>query len=115
MSNISKKNKWYFSEEIVKNYYINNWFKFIEQNFTVKWWELDLIFSKVWSLKFIEVKNIDWINDLFDYITKKKLNFLIKTINIYLYKFDITNIDYSLDVVFVKKNEIYEIYDNIWI
>lgn len=107
-----KKLIWHDGEQIVKRYYIDNWYDFVEQNFTMRWWELDLIFRKNGLYIFIEVKVVDNIDDLFGYITKNKLKFIKKTIDYYIHIHDIE--DYRVDVVFVKNYRIYEIYENIY-
>ncbi len=112
-----KKNKrqiGYNWEEIVLNYYKQNWYVLKERNFATKQWEIDLILEKNQQIVFVEVKNIPNINDIFDYISQKKLKFLEKTIRYYIQKYKVTK-DYRLDIVFVKNNEIYEIYKNVWI
>ncbi len=106
--------KW---EKIVENYYLKNWFKFLDSNFAIRNWEIDLIFGKNKNLHFVEVKVIDCLEDQFNYITKKKLKFLEKTINYYLsYKnisFEYEGI--SLDIVFVKNNKVCDVFQNTFL
>ncbi len=107
-----KKNKWYLWEEIVKEHYQWKGYNLLKKNYTIKWGEIDLIFDDENTIVFVEVKVIDWIEDLFDYISQNKLKFLSKTIIYYLNKFP-SNKMYRLDVVFVKNQKIYEIYENV--
>ncbi len=107
-----KKSKWYSWEDIAKNYYLSKWYSLLAQNYTIKWWEIDLIFETAENLIFVEVKVIDYIDDIFDYITKKKLKFLSKTIISYL-SANPSFKDYSLDVVFIKNSDIFEVYENV--
>ena len=43
---MDKKQIWYKNEELVKQYYINNWYKLIKWNYTIQWWEIDLLMGK---------------------------------------------------------------------
>lgn len=60
----------------------------------------------------IEVKVVDWVEDLSWYVWKRKIKALIKTFESYLHKFP-TNKQMRIDVVFVKSNKIYEVFENI--
>lgn len=51
-----KENKGYEYEEIAKKYLLKNNYKIIEQNFTSKFGEIDIIASKDGIIAFIEVK-----------------------------------------------------------
>ena len=107
-----KKSKWYLWEKFAQDYYFQKWFNVLEMNYTIRWWEIDLIVENELYLVFVEVKVVDWVDDLFDYITKAKLKFLSKTIENYLHK-NPTNKTYRLDFVFVKNWKIFEVYENI--
>ena len=107
-----KKNKWDEWEALVAQYYQDNWHILIERKYTIKWWEIDLIFQKNNILIFVEVKVIDHIDDLQDYVTPKKLGHVKHTINYYLMCHP-TDKEYVLDVVFVKDNSILQIYQNV--
>jgi len=58
------------------------------------------------------VKVIDHIDDLFGYITEKKLYFLRKAIAYYCHAHPTKN-TIRIDVAFVKEGKIVEIYENI--
>jgi len=111
---MNKRPLWYEWENIVKNYYLSKWYDFCDSNYTIRGWEIDLVFKKDWICHFIEVKVVDKVDDIFGYITKNKLKSLEKTIHFYLFSKGLT-LDYSLDVVFVKNGSIYQIYDNVFI
>jgi Holliday junction resolvase-like predicted endonuclease len=64
-------------------------------------------------LVFVEVKVIDKIDDLHDYVTKKKLQFLKKAIAKYLYEHKLVDQEIQLDVVFVKNKIVVEIFHNV--
>lgn len=108
------KQIWYKNEDLVKDFYVQNWYNTIEQNYTIQWWEIDLLMEKWWELVLIEVKTVNHIDELDNYITERKIWFLQKTLESFLQKIDgkwIENI--RLDVVFVKNGEIIEIYDDV--
>lgn len=107
-----KKKKGSQWEALVAQHYHDHWYTFIERNYTIKGWELDLIFQKNDILTFVEVKVVDHIEDLQDYLTSKKLWHIKHTINFYLLTHP-TDQEHVLDVVFVKNNSILEIYKNV--
>jgi Holliday junction resolvase-like predicted endonuclease len=60
----------------------------------------------------VEVKVVDHIDELHDYVTPKKLGHLRHTIEYYLLK-HANDKEYWLDVVFVKNGSIQDIYNNV--
>jgi Holliday junction resolvase-like predicted endonuclease len=110
----NKKQIWYKNEELVKEYYTTNWYELIKWNYTIQWWEIDLLMKRWWELVVIEVKTVNDIDELDNYITQKKIWFLQRTLENYLQNIDeswIENI--RMDVVFVKNNQILEIYKDV--
>lgn len=65
------------------------------------------------NLVIIEVKCIDHTEDLIDYISRKKLSTLKKSIEHYCNQTPISYQSVRLDIVFVKNNSLYEIFENI--
>lgn len=108
----TKKDIWYQWENIALKYFLEKWYQFVEKNFTIRGWEIDLIVKKQ-NLVFVEVKNIDSIDNIQNYITNKKLKSLQKTIWVYVESKNIQ--DYRLDIVFVKNWKIFEHFENIYI
>lgn len=106
-----KKDKGDEGEAIVAEYYQNNWHTLLKTKYTIQWWELDLIFENNKLLTFVEVKVVDSIDDLQDYVTQKKLWHIKHTIEYYLAAHP-TSKEYVLDIVFVKDNSIFEVYAN---
>ena len=104
----SKKRIWQEWEDVVLNYYSSNWYEILDTNYTIVDWEIDIVVQKDGEIVFVEVKVIDQIDDLMWYVNTKKLSFLERTIQNYMYK---KNLDFSirLDVVFVKDNNILEV------
>ena len=112
MNTKHKKRKGDEGEDLVAQYYQNQGYTRIERKYTIKWWELDLIFQKNDILTFVEVKVVDYIDELHDYVTPKKLGHVKHTIEYYLLA-NPTNNEYVLDIVFVRDNSILDIYENV--
>ena len=104
-------------EQVAKEFLEGKWWQHIRSNFTMRWWEIDLIFKKPWwEYVFVEVKWVDYIDDVWWYITHKKLKSLQKTIEYFLLKNWLKwQVDYQIDVIFVKNNQILEHLENIFI
>ena len=114
----TKKELWYHGEALVSRYYQQQSYNLLASNYTVRWWELDLVVEKDDSLRFVEVKVINHIDDVHGYVTKKKLYYLEKTIQRFFldpqWK-QYVSCDWSLDVVFVKNNDIFEVYEDVYL
>lgn len=108
----TKKKVWYESEEIVVKYYESKWYTIIAKNYTIPGWEIDIVGEDNQNLIFVEVKTINAIDDIDGYITNKKIWLLNNAVQTYLMK-NPSNKDISIDAVFVKWNQIVEIYQNI--
>ncbi len=107
-----RKEKWYEWEEIALNYYIDKWYKLVIQNWTIPWWEIDLILENNDKLLFVEVKNIIYVDDIYDYITPRKLQTVKKSIDTYIWKTPTDKL-VAFDVVFVKNGKVYEVYEDV--
>ncbi len=107
-----KKTKWQIWENIAADHYHTQWYTLLERNYTIQWWELDLIFQKDDILTFVEVKVVDHTDQLHGYVSWKKLWHLRHTIAYYLLTHP-TDKDYLLDIVFVRDNSILEVYENV--
>ena len=110
--NRTLKDKWDEWELLVAEYYQNKGHILLQHKYTIHGGELDLIFENDELLTFVEVKVVNQVDDIFDYITPKKLWTIKRTMERYLLKHP-TNKEYVLDVVFVKNNSIVEIYENV--
>ncbi len=99
-------------EKIVRSYYEKKWYRYITSNFTIRGGEIDLIFTTQTTIIFVEVKVVNHVDDLHNYITPRKLRYLDKSITTYLYKFP-SNKAPRLDVVFVKDGRIFQVFDSI--
>ena len=108
----NKREVWQEWEELVMKYYEDKWYEILDTNYTIPWGEIDIIAQKNWEIVFVEVKVVDWVDDIIWYITPKKIMFLERTIQNYMYK-KWLNFDIRMDAVFVKGNQILEVYENV--
>lgn len=108
----NKRQVWQKWEELALQYYVDKWYEILDTNYTIKWWELDIIAQKDWNVVFVEVKVVNWVDEIMWYITPKKLKNLEHTIQVYLYR---KNLKFfiRLDVVFIKNNQILEVFENV--
>jgi len=111
MSNERKK-KGKEAELLVVDYLVNLWYTILEQNYTIRGGELDIIVEKDNIRTFVEVKAVDHTEDLINYITPHKKSSLLRTIARFNYEHP-TSKQISLDLVFVKQNTIIHHYPNI--
>ena len=109
---MNKRKRWYEAEHIAKLYFINQGYKILHQNYTIRWWELDIVAEKENTRIFIEVKEVDQTDDLYNYISSKKIQTLYKTIQVFNYEYP-TNKQLRIDLVFIKENNILHHYENI--
>jgi Holliday junction resolvase-like predicted endonuclease len=106
-----KRSLGYEAEELVKQHYIVGWRTYIVSNFTIRWWEIDLIFANTDTILFIEVKCINSLDSIHEYITVKKRLAMKKTIATYRVR-NKEKRSPRIDVVFVKNGTIYTIIEN---
>lgn len=64
------------------------------------------------NIIFVECKVVNYVENLHDYITPKKLQALRHAIDTYLWKFPTQKL-VRIDVVFIKHKEVVEIVKNI--
>lgn len=101
-------------EEIAKQHYQSQGYTLLEQNFTIRWGEIDLLMKKEKTLIAIEIKIINHFDDLDQCISTKKIWFLHKTLQYYLQNTkESTFHEIRMDAVFIKNNKIVEIYEDI--
>jgi len=111
-NNLYKKKIWRQSEDIVAKRYQDFWYKITARNYTIPWWEIDIVAENQNELVFIEVKTINHIDDIDGYVSKKKIWLLKNCVEHYLMRHP-SNKEMVIDVVFVKDNIISEIYENV--
>lgn len=108
----NKRTQWAIGEKLVLEHYQKNGYEVLDKNYTIPGWELDIIAKKNSTIVFVEVKVVDHIDDLMWYIKPQKLKFLERTIEDYMYKKNL-DLDVRLDVVFVKDNCIFNLFENV--
>ena len=101
-------------EDIALQRYLDHGWNFVDANYTIRWWELDLIIENDEKIVFVEVKIINWIEDMHDYITRGKMGHVKRTIKRYLIDFP-TKKEIQIDVVFVQQGEVLEVFENVTI
>lgn len=107
-----RKQDWYLAESIACEYLQGRWYYIIERNYTIRWGELDII-SSIWdTVVFVEVKLVNHVLDIHDYITPTKLKHLYKTIEYYMREHR-HNGDIQLDVIFVRYDQVIQHVKNI--
>lgn len=99
-------------EDLVTKRYLDLWYTLLERNYTIHGGEIDIILSKWDNLFFVEVKVVNHTEEIDEYVSKKKIATLQKTIDYYLMRYPDEK-EISLDVAFVKGNSILEIYENV--
>ncbi len=109
---MNKRTIGYAGEKLVWDHYLWSGYQHVMSNFTIRGGEIDIIMENADTTVFIEVKVVNHIDDIFDYVTEKKLYFLRKTIAHYCQQ-NTTKALIRVDVVFVKDGKIWEIYENI--
>lgn len=109
---MDKRSLWRAGEEIALRSYLDEGWLLVEQNFTIRWGEIDLIVENDAQLAFVEVKIIDALDDVHNYITRSKLRHLSKTIDRYVRAHPTTK-TIQLDVVFVQGGSVVETYRNV--
>lgn len=109
---MSRKSKGYAAEQLVKGWYIDHWWKFLFENRTIRWGEIDLIMQSPSELCFIEVKAVHFVDDIHNYITRTKIRTLKRSVETFYHRNTQVN-QYlpRVDVVFVKNNAIVHIFE----
>lgn len=102
-----KKVQGYKAESVVIHYLQKKWFYFVERNYQIRGWEIDIIMIHNHQYVFVEVKMIDWMDDIMDHIHKSKITSLTKTIKKYCYDHKIHDAVQQILFVYVKSNKIY--------
>jgi putative endonuclease len=114
-----KENKGYQYEEIAKKYLLKNDYKIIEQNFTSKFGEIDIIAQKDGMILFIEVKgrkNTDFGMPR-DSVTINKQKKIIASSKYFLLKKNYTDVQCRFDVIEIILDDktIEHIEDAFWV
>lgn len=108
----NQKEKGKKAELLVASHYQNLGRTLLHHGWTIPGGELDLVLQKGEELRFVEVKCVDAIHDIDQYVSRKKISTLERTIEQYLDR-EGGKGEYSLDVAFVQDEEIIELYENV--
>jgi len=93
----------YKFEYIAENYLKSKWYKILNKNFTIRWWEIDIIVEKNWIVSFVEVKWSSLNMDFQNYITSWKIKSLKKTARTWIYRYDNEKIKgYRFDLILIE-------------
>jgi putative endonuclease len=107
---VSKKTKWYQWEQLVIDYFLQEGFSLVEKNYTIVGGELDVIMKNDLTRLFVEVKVVDSITNLGDFIGKRKISSLQKTIYHFLNEQAVSALEVQLAIVFIHWGTLYHIY-----
>jgi Holliday junction resolvase-like predicted endonuclease len=111
---MNRKEKGKIGETLAKEYYLNQGYTLIEENYLIRGGEIDLLMKKDTTLVAIEVKHLDTIDEFNNYISSRKIATLEKTLSNFLRETDETQFEeIRMDAVFIKNGSIFEIYQNI--
>jgi len=100
---MQNKKLWYKFEKLAIEFLESKWFKVLKTNYTIRWWEIDIIAKKDAMIVFVEVKWTTFSNDFQDYITSAKINALKKTAKHWIYNFDNEDIkEYRFDLILIE-------------
>lgn len=106
------KTKGYAWERVALSWYQQRGYRALEKNFTIRGGEIDLIVENDEEVVFVEVKVVDGIDDRNSYLSPRKIQALERCIENFCFR---KTIDKSirLDVVFIQKGVVIEVYENI--
>ncbi len=109
---VNRRIQWKGWENVALQRYLDRGWGFVKQNYTIRGWEIDLIVKNDEKIVFIEVKIINWIEDMHDYITRGKMWYVQRTVNRYLLKYP-TDKEIQIDAVFVQHWKVLEVFENV--
>jgi putative endonuclease len=104
---ISKRNIWYAWEDIAVKYLENKWWKILERNYQIKWWEIDIIALDDGFFVFVEVryrKNEDHGHPL-DTFGMMKRRSLKRTVFLYIHKNKIDPESIRVDFIWIMPKD----------
>ena len=111
---MNHKKKGKAGEALVQQHYEQQGFSFLEANFAIRGGEIDLLMRKDRMLVAVEVKHLDTVEELDNYITMKKMGHLQRTLESFLWQTNEGNFgEVRMDAVFVRQGKIIEIYENV--
>lgn len=106
------KQIWTAGEHLVAEQYIHDGYNLVQANYTIRGGEIDLIMQSGETLVFIEVKVVNLIEELDEYITPHKIKAMRRSIEQYVQDSWWSG-EVRVDVVFVKHEQIIEQIEDI--
>lgn len=104
---MNRRKQGYVYEQLVAEYLLSEWYVILDQNYTIRGWEIDIIVRKDSVVCFVEVKGSSFDIDFQDYITEKKKKALVKTAEDWKRKNEEDTIDeYRFDLALVVREDI---------
>ena len=93
-------------EKIAEDFLVKKGYKIVDRNFYIQGGEIDFIAEKNNMIVFVEVKTrrSKKFGEIIEQISKRKMELLIHTSEVYLSKNDLLNKDYRIDVITVFLN-----------
>ena len=100
---MQNKKLWYKFEKIAKEFLEKQNYNILKTNFTIRWWEIDIIAEKNGIVSFVEVKWVSSNTDFQNYITASKIKALQKTAEHWIYQNDNDNVkEYRFDLILIE-------------
>lgn len=100
------------AEDLVKLAYEKAGYQCKKMNFTIRGGELDIVVEASDIRVFVEVKVINYLDDIHEFLSDRKRRALLRTIEFYNYRFP-TAKQLRIDVVFVHQNRIVHVFKNV--
>lgn len=92
------------AEDIACRFLKENGFEILDRNFYSRFGEIDIVAYKDNTIHFIEVKSSKKYDPIY-YITPKKMQKILKTIDYYMFKNSI-NLSFQIDAIIIKNKDI---------
>lgn len=92
------------AEDIACRFLKEAGFEILDRNFYSRFGEIDIVAYKDNTIHFIEVKSSKKYDPIY-YITPKKMQKILKTIDYYMFKNSI-NIFFQIDAIIIKNNDV---------
>lgn len=108
---MNKRSQGNIAENVVQNVYEERGYICCGKNYTIRGGELDLVMEWRDVRIFVEVKAINYMEDIHNFLSKRKCQALQRTIYAFNYAYPTTK-NLRIDVVFVQQNRIVHMFEN---
>ena len=99
-------------EDIAVQHLLEHGYQILDRNRTMRGGELDIICKHAEMIVFVEVRSVDHIDDLFEYMTPAKMSHLSKTMHSRIQEAEREG-SRRLDVIFVQQGKVTEWFENV--